>query len=290
MPTLPRLAPPCRCLLALLLLLPLGACRTTHEVGSAGGGTPPNDLLASTLWVSTAAEFEAAALQAYRLAAVMLDSALASPAWTAAVEQTGAAASLPPAVVVDVDETVLDNSAYQARLVRDDALYSSATWTVWVDEARAEPIPGAVDFLRHAAARGVQVIYLTNRRAEHEAATRRNLEALGFPIDKGEDVVLTRGERPAWAESDKASRRAAVAERYRIVMLVGDNLGDFLPDVERSVAERAELVGRYRAYWGTRWIVIPNPMYGSWDDALFDFDYSLSPEERRARKWEALPR
>src|SRR5690606_15658902 len=138
-----------------------------------------NENLHSTLWTQTSVEYRASTLQAYRLAMLMLDRALADSSWTAALEQeaSGSYASLPPAVVLDVDGTVLDNSAYQARLVLEDAAYASDSWNAWVQEARAVPVPGAVAFTRYAHDKGVTVIYLTNRRGDTEEATRRNLAA-----------------------------------------------------------------------------------------------------------------
>jgi acid phosphatase len=35
---------------------------------------------------------------------------------------------LPPALIVDIDETMLDNSPYQARLVRDGKSFDDASW------------------------------------------------------------------------------------------------------------------------------------------------------------------
>lgn len=275
-----------------LLFLAAG-CTAPVRTTVSPEASPPirtNENLHSTLWTQTSVEYRASTLQAYRLAMLMLDRALADSSWTAALEQeaSGSYASLPPAVVLDVDETVLDNSAYQARLVLEDAAYASDSWNAWVQEARAVPVPGAVAFTRYAHDKGVTVIYLTNRRGDTEEATRRNLAAYGFPIATSDDVVLTRGERPEWAEGEKAPRRRAVAEKYRILLLVGDNLGDFMPDAERSVEERDEATAPYDAYWGTRWIMLPNPQYGSWESALFDNNYSLPAAERMRRKYERL--
>lgn len=246
--------------------------------------------LHSVLWVQTSPEYRATAEQAYELAKLMLDRALDDSGWTASVEQAemGGYRDLPPAVVLDVDETVLDNAAYQARLVLENREYATDSWNAWVEEARAVPVPGAVEFTRYAASRGVTVVYLTNRRGSTEAATRENLAAYAFPIAEDDDVVITRGEKPGWEASEKEPRRRAVAERYRILLLVGDNLGDFLPDVEQSVAARADMAAQYDAFWGTRWIMLPNPQYGSWEGALFDYDYDLPPAERLRRKYERL--
>jgi acid phosphatase len=247
---------------------------------------PPDDSLNATLWTQSAVEFRALTRQTYRRAAAMLDEALADPTWTAALEQVERPGyrTLPPAVVLDVDETVLDNSPFMARLVRDGVGYSDAAWKAWVAEAAAAPIPGALEFTRAAAARGVRVIYLTNRDADGEAATRANLARLGFPLTDDPDDVITQGEIPEWKPSDKGPRRTHVAERHRILLLIGDNLGDFLSTHRADLAGRDVLYARHEARWGRSWIVLPNPQYGSWESALYGRDYSLSPDARRAAK------
>ena len=113
----------------------------------------------------------------------------------------------------------------------------------------------------------------------------RNLEGLGFPVEVNFDTVLLRGEREEWSQSEKASRRAHVASTHRIVMLIGDDLGDFLPGIRVSKAERDRIVQPYESWWGRRWFVLPNPMYGSWEGALTS---GAPPEERRQRLLDAL--
>jgi 5'-nucleotidase (lipoprotein e(P4) family) len=143
-------------------------------------------------------------------------------------------------------------------------------------------------FTRYAAERGVTVFYVTNRSHTVEESTRRNLEKLGFPLDAGRDTLLTRGEREDWKDSDKAARRAEIASQFRILLLVGDNLGDFLTGEMASLAERAALAAKHQQNWGTRWIMLPNPQYGSWEGAIFGFDYGLTYEERLRMKYKAL--
>lgn len=245
-----------------------------------------NPLLNSTLWTQTAVEYEGTARQAYRVAEIMMQRALADSQWTASVEQAAdgsdAYRDKPPAVVLDVDETVLDNSPYQARLIRDGARYGSESWAAWVREEQAAPVPGSRSFAQAAAGHGVQVIYLTNRDAPLEGATRSNLAALDFPVEDAPDAVLTQGEREGW--DSKTARRKWVAERYRILLLVGDNFGDFVAEADTSVSARRAQGRSFREYWGTRWIVLPNPQYGSWEGALYDFDYGLSPRQRLEEK------
>jgi acid phosphatase len=246
--------------------------------------------LDATLWAQTAAEYDGVARGAYRLAGAMMERALADSTWTAALPQAEQSPTQyrekPPAVVLDVDETVLDNSAYEARLIRQDETYDTESWHAWCREERADAVPGALAFTKRAAARGVQVIYLTNRDSVVEAATRENLRRLGFPVEDAPDAVLTQGERPGW--TPKRARRAWVAERYRVLLLVGDNLGDFAPSVDTTLAARQQMADRYEAFWGTRWIALPNPQYGSWRGTLFDYDYGLSREERLRRMRDRL--
>ena len=120
------------------------AARTSAPAAVTSGTAAAHENLNAVLWLQTAIEFEASALQAYRLAHLQLDAALSDPSWTAALEQQVDASKLPPAVIVDIDETVLDNSYYQARLIRDNAVFATPTWDAWVAEARATAIPGAV--------------------------------------------------------------------------------------------------------------------------------------------------
>lgn len=308
---MPRVVP--RLLLVAVLVAPilLAGCRSTQPPGSLTSTEADalrqqvdslnqvadsleqvaqlrNVNLHSTLWQQTAVEYDGTTRGAYQLAEIMAQRALEDSLWTAAIEQAemdgSRYASLPPAVVLDVDETVLDNSAYQARLVRQNESYDTESWQAWCREAQADPVPGALAFTRAMDERGVQVIYLTNRDAEVEAATRENLRRLGFPIRETEtsDAVLTQGEREGW--EPKSPRRQWVADQFRILLLIGDNFGDFAAEVETSPGQRQQKANAFREYWGTRWIVLPNAQYGSWVGALFDYNYSLKPTDILQRK------
>ncbi len=274
----------------LLFALAFVGCSTTYQAGTSEPVPSTTELqhetLLSVLWTQTAVEAAGVTRGAYTLAALQMDEALADSEWTASLEQldTGRYSSLPPAVVLDVDETVLDNSAFQARLIEDRLLYNGDLWNDWVAEAKAMAVPGALEFTRYAESMGVRVIYLTNRMARVEQATRNNLEALGFPLADGEDVVITKAERPEWRSSNKTPRRAYVAEKYRILLLIGDNYGDFSEKARGSLSERARSAEGYASYWGKKWIVLPNPMYGSWDGALIDYEYDLPETEKLLRK------
>lgn len=276
------------------------AARTTPPavpspaVASAAGTPAPGAgrtyaNLDATLWMQTAIEFQASALQAYRLAHAQLDRALADPAWTAAIEQQGQpVAGLPPAIILDADETVLDNTAYQARLLVSGGAYDDATWAEWVNERKAGAIPGAVAFTQYAASKGVAVFYITNRNKDLEPATRDDMARLGFPLAGDRDTVLTRRERPEWESSEKAPRRTLVGKDFRILLLLGDDLGDFLPNARGTIDERLARVAPYEAWWGARWIMIPNPTYGSWEGATRAGAASAAPADVLKQKLSRL--
>ena len=247
-----------------------------------------HDSLYAVAWFQTSAEYEASALATYNAATLALDRALADKKWTAVIEQDGQKfAKLPPAVIVDVDETVLDNSAYQARLIADGGEFGRETWGAWVAEARAVAIPGAKEFLGAAAKKGVRVYYVSNREAGDQAEhTRKNLAALGFPDADDLDTFYFRDESKGWKQ--KSPRRLEVATKYRVVIVVGDNLFDFVEEDKPARERRAALVTERSAWWGTRWFMLANPMYGSWDEALISYDYKQPAGDRQRLRAAAL--
>ncbi len=255
---------------------------------AASAQAPPrtNENLNTTLWVQHAVEYRAVALEVFRAARTALDQALKQKSWTA-VPQSGKYRKLLTAIITDIDETILDNSPAQARLVASGQAYTLEGWNQWVEEAVAQPIPGALEMLRYAASRGVTVFYVSNRESTVEAATRKNLVTAGFPWRDDIDVLLTKGERPDWT-SDKQSRRDFIAARYRVLLLLGDDLGDFVEGARSSLDKRQELFEMTKANWGVRWFMLPNPAYGSWEDALFNNDRTLNGEQRLERKYNLL--
>ncbi len=261
-------------------------------LGAAGAhakdlkATTHNDLLNATLWTQTSVEFKATALAGYRLARLMLDQALADKDWTAALEQAGAYQDKPPAVILDIDETVLDNSEYEAWLIKEGTDYSGKTWGPYVDAAISKPIPGSLEFIAYAASQGVEIFYLSNRKHPNEEGTRTNLKALGYPINEAMDTVLLRGEND-WGR-EKSPRRAHVAKDYRVLLLFGDNLGDFTDEIGGTPADRLKVYEKHLARWGSSWITLPNPMYGSWESAAFEGNWKLEADVRRQKKLEAM--
>ena len=247
----------------------------------------PHEVLLGTLWMQTSAEYQMITKQAYELAKIKLMDGLENSDWTAALEQTSNYAQLPPAIILDLDETVLNNSAYQARLAKENKSYDEDTWNQWVKEEKATLVPGALDFVKFALAQHVSVFYATNRTHDVEEATKNNLVKLGFPLNDQQDWILTKNEKENWG-SDKTTRRNFLAQSHRIILLFGDDLNDFVSGAKVSLETRVELANKYKNYWGEKWITIPNPLYGSWEAALYEFDYSHSKEQKIQKKMNRL--
>ena len=280
------------------LILPmLMAC--AHQPQDVGSATAPpataspsgaHHGLDATLWMQTSAEFQATTWQTFQIASLRLEQALSDPQWTAALEQDPAKmAGLPPAIIVDVDETILDNSPFQARLITEGLTYGPATWDSWVRQSEAAALKGAREFLDHADSLGVTIFYVTNRGAPHEPATRRNLEREQMPIDSSRDVVLMKGEN-GW-ESDKTTRRQVIAESHRILLLLGDDLNDFVSVAKTPTPElRRELAEQHQAMWGTKWFLFANPTYGSWEKSLHGMSSEIpETEKQRLKRRHLLP-
>jgi acid phosphatase len=192
------------------------------------------------------------------------------------------------AIVMDVDETVLDNSRYQGQLVSDNVAYNSDSWDAWVALRAADAVPGVVDFVRSSQSLGFHVAFVTNRtcrsrpesseRCPQAADTLANLKDIG--VDTTSISLFLRGDRPSdrcrallsrseqvdgtWA-SDKTSRRECVGLDHDIIMLFGDQLGDFTEaEVDPAGRSGRDVAADYAEYWGKTWFMLPNPTYGDW--------------------------
>ncbi len=292
-----------RLLPAFTVVALLVACQPlpTHPVAAAPAAAPvaapapvagPNDGLNAALWMQASVEYRLVAGQTWRSALTQLDRAIKTPTWDALTteDRDTPAVGLPPAVIVDVDDTVLDTSTYEARLVKGDLNHDESLWQQWVKQETARPVPGALEFARAAAARGVTLIYITNRVPELAPATLENLRKLGFPL-KDDTQLLTRNfvvEGCEQVGSQKTCQRRQVGRHYRILLQLGDQLDDLLTLTSNTPEGREEAVRPYLSWVGERWFVLPNPTYGSWESALYGDDHDLSPDERRARKRAAL--
>jgi len=244
---------------------PAGVNPTQPRLNAQASPHDTHELLHGVLWTQTAGESWALASSAYRLAGALIDTALADQRWTAALEQTAGYQNLPPAVILDLDETVLDNSKFEGQLALDGTAYDQVAWEDWVARKAAGAVPGAVEFLNIAKAKGVAVFFITGRTAKQQHDTLANLKALG--IDASDDTVLCTDEN-GWP-SDKTVRRTVVARTNRILLLLGDDMNDFVSTAGMSSDARRELAAKYKDRWGKSWILLPNVLYGSWEAALY---------------------
>lgn len=240
----------------------------------SGCATIENNNFNSTLWVQSSSEYKANSIQTYNMAEKNIDLALNDTSWTAAPEQTSDYSMLPAAVIMDIDQTVLDNSKYQAKLVIEGTGFNPKTWDEWVSLEDASAISGAVDFINSMKEKNVEVVYITNRECKpredgsaqcpQKQDTLDNLSKVGVIGVKPENILLKK-EQDNWS-SEKKSRREAIATKFRVLMLFGDDLGDFLPNVKKNITplQRNVLVLQNKSNWGRKWYMLSNPIYGSW--------------------------
>lgn len=224
------------------------------------------------LWTQASGEWRALSYQAFALARMLLDRDL----------RMNRRSRMRRAIVVDVDETVLDNSRYQAMLLKNRQNHDAQKWLGWVNRAEATALPGAVEFLRYATSRGVRVFYITNRKQVEKEGTATNLRKLGFP-EVSDQTLLVRTDADS---SSKEPRRLSVSAKHRIVLLMGDNLNDFAEVFDRSktVADRLAATDQNKEQFGTRFIVLPNALYGDWESAVYDYNFKLTEEEKAAKR------
>ncbi len=261
-------------------------CEYGYATEKSGEAPEAHELLDGTVWTQTALEHDVIVYQTYMAAKWKLDKALADPTWTAALEQTGEFGEKAPAIILDVDETVLDNSAFEARCIVHGYDYNPATWNEWVMEAQAPALPGAKEFLAYAASKGVAVFLVTNRDQTHQQATIDNLVKDVYPEANTMNVLCKNG-KPDWT-SQKTNRRAFIAKEYRILMLFGDDFND-LALLDAGTPEERKAAGFvYKDYFVEKWVQLPNPLYGSWERAVYFPESGLTDQEKIEMKYKAL--
>ena len=201
----------------------------------------------SMYWHKNSAEYKALCLQAYNAAKNKLDLELSKN-----VDET-------LAIVADLDETILNNTPYNEMLIEENTSYNQENWSHWVNKKIATAVPGSLDFFNYADSKGVEIIYLSNRRVENYEPTKENLISLGFPFKESTQMLLRTNSR------DKDERRKSI-ENYNIIMFIGDNLGDFDSTFfDKDNEERWEISKSKKEKFGDSFILIPNLIYGDWE-------------------------
>ena len=202
----------------------------------------------SALWFQRSAEARALYYQGYNLAAQRVRLALDT-----------LPAQIRKAVITDIDETVLDNSASEGKNIKDGLGFSSERWKAWTDARQATPLPGSLEFARFLEEAGVELFYISNRSVDELEATIDNLKKFGYPFADEKHVLLKS------VSSDKTDRRQLVSENFSILLLLGDNLNDFTEVFgNRSENYGFDQTDLLQSEFGKRFIVFPNPMYGTW--------------------------
>ena len=241
--------------LLVLLSVVLLSCSNVQQQKSVStslrSGKKPADnaLLMATLYNYYAAEYQALCYQAYNVAKEHV---------TQLRKEFPQKKNM--AVVLDIDETVLNNSPYQALTIEKNIHFPSC-WDGWTSKAAAKPVPGAVSFLKYADSLGFQIFYVTNRSEKLKAVTLKNLQKFGFPQADSLHLYLKT------TTGNKEPRRQMISKKYDIVLLAGDNLGDFY-EASGKYPQRNQKVTALRNRFGKKYIVLPNAMYGTWPAAL----------------------
>jgi 5'-nucleotidase (lipoprotein e(P4) family) len=242
-----------------LLFIAISCQKKTEEQVQTN---PSEHLVMSVLWYQTAGEMRASYYQAYTLAQLQLEKKLNEKS------------DKPLAVVLDIDETVLDNSPMEGKLIKNQLVYSKTDWYDWTAKAEAQVLPGVKEFLVFADSMHVAVFYISNRDTSELQRTITNLQKFSLPNADTEHVLLK------LSTSDKTERRDAVSENYKIALLIGDNLADFSTAFDnRSLNYGFAEVDSLRSKFGTEYIMLPNPMYGNWEKEVYKNNYKQSLEE-----------
>jgi len=232
--------------------------------------------VSATLWFQKSAEARAIYLQTYNFAKSVFDDKLKKDRFKLKKKK-------PKAIITDIDETVLNNSPYNARLIETGTSYNENSWSKWVNEKQAKALPGAVNFMNYVKEKGVDVFYISNRNVKHLKATLENLKNIGFPFADTKHILLKD------KTSDKTARRNIVLQNYDVILYLGDNLRDFDENFKYAKnRNRADSVAKYKDLFGAEYIIFPNPMYGEWEKAVYKGDFSKSDAEKRKMRMETL--
>lgn len=210
-----------------------------------------------------AAEYRALCYQAFNAASLHLE--------TIKKKRKG----LPLAIITDIDETVLDNSYYEAQRIKDGKEFTAQSWKNWTDRSAATLVPGAADFFNKVKRAGIEIFYLSNRDTSEIRSTVSNFKKLHLPDADLLHMIFRKDK------ASKEIRRQQIMNRYNVVMLIGDNLNDFAELFEmRNSAERKNEVDKMKEAWGTKFIVLPNAIYGEWENALYDYKRNLTSQQK----------
>jgi 5'-nucleotidase (lipoprotein e(P4) family) len=243
---------------SIVVLFIIAACSSSKQVSQTTAAVPVNIAVTGKIFASLyqqkAAEYRALCLQAFNIARLRVD------------ENLQTISAKPRAIITDIDETILDNSAYEVHQTLQGKDYESASWFQWTGMANADTVPGAPSFLKYAASKGVTIFYITNRDEKERTGTLLNLQKFSFPNADNAHLI------PRQGISSKEIRRQQVAATHDVVLLLGDNLTDFSSMFDKkTLDERRQNTDELAASFGKKFIVIPNPVYGDWESSVYKY-------------------
>ena len=251
-----------------MLVLIAASCTVAPRINVSNTNAGGSNLVAdgkiyTTAYQQRAAEYRALCYQAFNIAHQRIDEIV--------LTQT----EKPKVIITDVDETVLDNSAYEAHQTLQGKGYESDSWYEWSGMIKADTVPGSLSFLKYASSKGIEIFYVTNRAERERGFTLKNLQKFNFP--NGDSAHLF----PLQNIASKEIRRQNIGATHTIVMLMGDNLADFSSLFDKkSSEERNQNVNTAAEEFGNRFIILPNPVYGDWENSLYNYNYSLTDAQR----------
>ena len=343
----------CRLFLASVVSFMIAAGISCSTV-LAGSATPPSaplqeemhcvsasqmmeeENLLAILWVQRSAEFRGLSYQAYNMAAMEVDKVLAQrrekeKALRKAKTKDNTSAQpeplRPPAVVLDIDDTILCHAPFEVYFIEHpEATSNTGVWEQWIAQNK-DLLPGAKEFLNYARSRGIQIFYVTGRGPQDRAATISLFHKTGLPFPDETHLLMNDGS------GSKMKHFAKLSRRYDIICYLGDNAGDFPLDANRyknapvykketagelsgnttamnentaakpktvmpldtaammkhdANKTRNAIIDASRKSFGTRFILLPNPMYGDWENNLAQKYRKLPAEQRIALRKAAL--
>ncbi|MDY6801017.1 MAG: 5'-nucleotidase, lipoprotein e(P4) family [Bacteroidota bacterium] len=229
-------------------------------------------LIMSVLWYQKSAEMKALYYQSFNWAKYRIEQELQQQK-----------SDNKKAVIVDIDETMLDNSPFEANCVHTGSGYTTERWMEWAAKSSAKALPGAVEFSHFARSKEVEVFYISNRTVAEFDVTLKNLQKENFAFADSIHLLLKSNT------SSKKLRRQIVENNYKIILLIGDNLGDFSEIFEdRSSNFGFNVVDKNKDFFGEKFIVLPNPMYGAWEKPIVESEKPLSDKEKIELRKKAL--
>ena len=250
-----------------LFILLISSCTIAPRISvitpAVSENIPVNGKLFATVFQQRASEYRALCYQAYNIAHLRID------------QLPPLQGNKPYAIMTDIDETVLSNAAYQAHQTLQGIDYDAPSWYQWTSRANADTVPGALSFLQYASSKGIKIFYVTNRDEAEREGTLKNLQKFKFP-DAIHEHLFLKG-----AVSTKEIRKQQILKDHQIVLLIGDNLNDLSNSYEKKLPDdRMKITDSLSQQFGKTLIILPNSVYGDWENALYAYNRNLTPAQK----------